>query len=71
MDRYQDLAFEIERILRASKVTVIPKVIGTLGTVSRNAKSWQGKLDIPDIVGCTQLSAILGIAHVLRKVLCL
>ena len=70
-DRYQDLAFEIKRIHRASKVTVIPIVIGTLGTVSRNAKSWHGKLDIPDIVGSTQLSAILGTAHILRKVLCL
>ena len=71
VDRYQDLAFEIKRIHRASKVTVIPIVIGTLGTVSRNAKSWHGKLDIPDIVGNTQLSAIIGTAHILRKVLCL
>ena len=71
VDRYQDLAFEIKRIHRASKVTVIPIVIGTLGTVSRNAKSWHGKLDIPDIVGNTQFSAILGTAHILRKVLCL
>ena len=70
-DRYQDLAFEIKRIHRASKVTVIPIVIGTLGTVSRNAKSWHGKLDIPDIVGSTQLSAILGTAYILGKVLCL
>ena len=51
VDRYQDLAFEIKRIHRASKVTVIPLVIGALRTVSRNAKSWHGKLDIPDIVG--------------------
>ena len=71
VDRYQDLAFEIKRIHRASKVTVIPIVIGTLGTVSRKTKSWHGKLDIPDIVGSTQLSAILGTAHILRKVLCL
>ena len=75
VDRYQDLAFEINRIHRASKVIVIPIVTGTLGTVSRNAKSWHGKLDIPDIVGSTQLSAILGTivgtAHILRKVLCL
>ena len=71
VDRYQDLALEIKRIHRASKVTVVPIVIGTLGTVPMNAKSWHGKLDIPDIVGSTQLSAILGTAHVLRKVLCL
>ena len=71
VDRYQDPAFEIRRIHRASKVIVIPIVIGTLGTISRNAKSWHGKLDIPDIVGSTQLSAIHGTAHALRKVLCL
>ena len=29
VDRYQDLSFEIKRIHRASKVTVIPIVIGT------------------------------------------
>ena len=67
------VAFEIKRIHRVSKVIVIPIVISTLGTVSRNAKSWHGKLhvDIPDIIGSTHLSAILGTAHILRKVLCL
>ena len=37
VDRYQDLAFGIKRIHRASKVTVIPIVIGALGTISKNA----------------------------------
>ena len=59
MDRYQDLAFKIKRMHRASKVTVILMVIDTLGTVSKNAKSWHGKLDIPDIIGSTQLLVIL------------
>ena len=68
--KYQELAFEIKRIHRASKVTVIPIVIGALGTISKNAKTWHGKLDIADIVGSAQLSAILGTAHILRKVLC-
>ena len=35
--RYQELAFEIKRIHRASKVIVIPIVNGALGTVSKNA----------------------------------
>ena len=43
VDRYQELAFEIKRIDRASKVTVIPIVIGALGTISKNAKSWHEK----------------------------
>ena len=70
VDRYQELAFKIKRIHRASKVTVIPIVISTLGTISKNAKSWHEKLKIPDIVGSAQLSTILGTAHILWKVLC-
>ncbi|XP_063592583.1 uncharacterized protein LOC134769776 [Penaeus indicus] len=70
MAKYQELAFEIKRIHRASKVTVIPIVIDALGTISKNAKTWHGKLALPDIVGSAQLSAILGTAHILRKVLC-
>ena len=70
VDRYQDLAFEIKRIHKASKVTVMPIVTGALGTISNNAKSWHEKLKIQDIVGSAQLSAILGTAHILRKVLC-
>ena len=50
--KYQELAFEIKRIHRALTVTVAPIVIGALGTISTS------KLDIPDIVGSAQLSAI-------------
>ena len=70
VERYQDRAFEIKIIHGALKVTVIPIVIGALGTTSKNAKTWYGKLDLPDIIGSAQLSAMLGTAHVLRKVLC-
>ena len=70
VERYQDRAFKIKRIHAALKVTVIPIVIGALGTISKNAKTWYGKLDLPDIIGSAQLSAMLGTAHVLRKVLC-
>ena len=34
VEEYQDLAFEIRRIHEASKVTIIPIVIGALGSVS-------------------------------------
>ena len=71
MERYQELAFEVKRIHRASKVEAIPIVIGELGTVSKNAKVWYGKLSLPDFFGSAQLPAILGTALILRKVLCL
>ena len=44
VEKYQDLAFEIRRIQGASKVTVIPIVIGALGSISKRAKTWYDKL---------------------------
>ena len=71
VEKYQELGFEIRRIHGASKVTIIPIVIGALGSISKGAKTWSGRLDIPDFLGSVQLSAILGTAHLLRKELCL
>ena len=51
MAKYQELAFEIKRVYRASTVTVIPIVIGALGTISKSARTWHSKLDMPDIIG--------------------
>ena len=66
---YQDLTFEIKRENNIAKVDVIPVVIGALGSYSKNVKTWIEKLKIPNILDSAQLSAILGTAHVLRKVL--
>ena len=71
VEKYQELAFEIRRIHGASKVPIIPILIGALGSISKGAKTWFGKLDVPDFLGSVQLSDILGTAHLLRKVLCL
>ena len=71
VEKYQEPAFEIRRIHRASKVTIIPIVIGALGSISKGGKTWFGKLDEPVFLGSVQLSPILGTAHLLRKVLCL
>ena len=46
-------------------------MIAALGSISKGAKTWFGKLDVPDFLGSVQLSAILGTAHLLRKMLCL
>ena len=69
VERYQDLAFEIKREHRNAKVEVIPVVIGALGAYSKNAKNFVKRLEIPNILDGAQFSAILGTAHVLRKVL--
>ena len=67
VEKYQELAFEIRRIHGASKVTMISIAIGSLGSISKGAKTWFGKLDVTDFLGSVQLSAILGTAHLLRK----
>ena len=70
---YQDLGLEIKRVHMhgATKVAVIPIAISALGTISKKAKLWYGRLSLPDIFGSVQLSAILGTAHIFWKVLCL
>ena len=74
VEKYQELAFEIRKSRGASKVTIIPIVIGVLGSISKGAKTWFGKLDVPGFLGSVQLSATLGTlgtlgtAHLLRKI---
>ena len=62
MEKHQDLVLEIKdlkRIHRATRVTVIPTVIGVLGTTSKNTKAWYERLSVPDAFGSGQLSANL------------
>ena len=67
-EKYQNLALEINRILRAKRVTVLPIVTGALRTISGYTKAGNGRLSLPDIFGSARLSAVLGTAHILRKV---
>ena len=64
------IALEIKRILRAKRKTILPIVTGALRTISGYTKAGNGRLSLPDIFGSAQLSAILGTAHILRKVSC-
>ena len=71
VETYQDLTFEIRRIHGASKITIIPNVIGALGSISKRAKTWYDKLSVPEFIESVEFLAILGIANLLPKVLCL
>ena len=44
MERYRDLALEIKRIHRATKVEATTIMICALGTISKNAKAWYWRL---------------------------
>ena len=50
-------------------VEVLPVVIGALGCVRKKSDGWIEKLRITKNVGVMQMTALLGTARVLRKVL--
>ena len=51
-------------------MTVLPIVTGALRTISGYTKAGNGRLSLPDIFGSARLSAVLGTAHIVRKVSC-
>jgi hypothetical protein len=65
---YEDLTIEIQRMWNV-KTTVIPVIIGATGTISKSFRKYMsnipGKHDVKEL----QKTAILGTAHILRKVL--
>lgn len=66
--KYQDLRLEIQRLWN-TKARVVPVVIGALGAVSNNLDGHLG--EIPGEHGALPLTktALLGSAHILRRVL--
>ena len=66
--KHKDLTIEIQRMWNV-KTRVIPVMIGVTGTISKSFRKYvsdiQGKHDVKEL----QKTAILGTAHILRKVL--
>jgi len=66
--KYKDLTTEIQRMWNV-KIKVIPVIIGATGTISKPFRKYlsniPGKHEIKEL----QKTAILGTAHILRKVL--
>ena len=67
-EKYQDLAREIKRIWK-SRTKVVPVVVGALGSVSKKLAGHLEQLGIKDRTRTIQKPALLGSAHILRKVL--
>jgi len=66
--KYEDLIMEIQRMWNV-KTIVIPVIVGVTGTVSKSFRKYvsyiPGKHEVKEL----QKTAILGNAHILRKVL--
>ena len=69
LTNYNPLQYEIARIWKMKKVTIVPVIIGALGTVTENIDSWITKMGIVCSVELLQRGCLLGTARILRKVL--
>ena len=66
--KYVDLQIECQGLWK-KKVEVIPVIIGATGIVDKNIKKYVGRIPGCHNIYSLQRSAILGTAHILRKVL--
>ena len=68
MLKYEDLTIEIQRMWNV-KSTVIPVIIEATGTISKPFRKYMGNIPGSHEVRELQKTAILGTAHIPRKVL--
>jgi hypothetical protein len=66
--KYKDLAIEIQRMWNV-KTKVIPVIIGATGSISKSFRKYMSNIPGKHGVKELQKTAILGTAHILRKVL--
>jgi len=66
--KYKDLTIEIQRMWNV-KTKVIPVIIGATGTISKLFRKYVSNIPGKHEVKELQKIAILGTAHILRKVL--
>ena len=66
--KYKELAIEIERMWNV-ETKVIPVIIGATGTISKSFRKYVSNIPGNHEVKELQKTAILGTAHILRKVL--
>jgi hypothetical protein len=66
--KYKDLTTEIQRMWNV-KTKVIPVIIGATGTISKSYRKYVSNIPGNHEVKELQKTAVLGTAHILRKVL--
>ena len=69
VEKYQDLKYEIKKIWKFKEVTIVPIVIGALGTLSKNFCSWMDKIGMREKTDLLQKACLLGTAKVIRRTL--
>ena len=69
IENYQDLKRKLRRIWKLRTVTVVPIMIGTLGTVSIDIEKWLAEIGVTCRLESLQRACLLDTARILRKVL--
>ena len=67
-DKYLDLAREMKKLWNI-KVTIVPIVIGALGTITKGLLKGLGDLEVGGRAETIQTTALLRTAKILRRVL--
>ena len=67
-DKYHDLARELKKLLNM-KITIVPIVIGALGTITKGLLKGLEDLGVGGRVETIQTTALLRSARILRRVL--
>ena len=62
------MADEIRKMHKVS-TSIVPIVVGSLGTISKDLAGYLKQLEIPDVIGGLQTSAIIGTTLILRQTL--
>ena len=55
--------------MHGGSTKIIPIVVGALGVVTKNLPGYLNELQVPDVLGGLQTSAVIGTTIILRKVL--
>ena len=69
VEKYQDLKREITRMWNMKTVQVVPVVVGSMGSVTKNLDKWLGKLNVKISILLLQKTTLLGTARILSRVL--
>ena len=69
IDHSQDLKIEVQKIWSCRRASITPIIIGTLGIVSKNLKTWYGKIGLHRNTALLQKACLLGKEKILRRVL--
>ena len=67
-DKYLDLAWELKKLWNM-KVTIVPIMIGALGTITKGSLKGLKDLEVGGRVETIQTTALLRTARILRQVL--